>query len=294
MILTLTEATRPRTANPPEPKKSVSVSRPGPGATKAHARGNSFASSTMSRTGSTASRSTNGSFSATAGYGARPTSAMSRPNPSLGARKLNGPALVRPATSLDTNAEDGGSVLGKRKGTHTNFPYSPSRIFSCPTGSPEESHPSSRWIGLPQPAPIAGFEAAGACADLSKSALCGVTPGLACSLPPGNPWAFGPNHSTPVRPVKPSMFPIVTPSKSRQTPSLSPSRSPRKPPNPVFLTKDSSITSFDHHLDTEWDRERREKNMEEMFAAFMSQMNQQGQQSTGLKETVEIYKSRSK
>lgn len=33
--------------------------------------------------------------------------------------------------------------------------------------------------------------------------------------------------------------------------------------------------------------------MEEMFAAFMTQMNQQGQQSSGLKETVEVYKSRS-
>lgn len=246
----------------------------------------------MSRTGSTASRSTNGTFSATAGYGARPTSAMSRPNSSLGARKLNGPSLARPVTSLDTHTEDGGSVLGKRKGTHT-FPYCPSRIFSRPTGPPEQSHPSSLWSKVPQPAPIAGFDAAGACATLSKGALCGVTPELACSLPPGNPPAFDPNQSTPVRPVQRSMVPIVTPSKSRQTPSLSPSRSPRKPPNPVFLTKDSSITSFDHRLDTEWDRERREKNMEEMFAAFMSQMNQQGQQSTGLKETVEIYKSRS-
>lgn len=34
--------------------------------------------------------------------------------------------------------------------------------------------------------------------------------------------------------------------------------------------------------------------MEEMFAAFMTQMNKQGQQSSGLKETVEVYKTRSK
>lgn len=33
--------------------------------------------------------------------------------------------------------------------------------------------------------------------------------------------------------------------------------------------------------------------MEEMFAAFMTQMHQQGQQSSGLKEAVEVYKTRS-
>ncbi|OQD70199.1 hypothetical protein PENDEC_c025G00521 [Penicillium decumbens] len=112
--------TRSKPANDPEPNKSASVSRPIAGAPKAHTRGNSFASSTMSRIGSTASRSTNGTFSNTMGYSGRPASAMSRPNSALGARKLNGASIPRPATSLDTHAEDGASVLGKRKGAEWN------------------------------------------------------------------------------------------------------------------------------------------------------------------------------
>ncbi|KAJ5669941.1 uncharacterized protein N7477_005304 [Penicillium maclennaniae] len=118
--------TRPKPTNAPEPKKSASASRQPVSATNARTRGNSFASSTT-RVGSTTTRSTNGSFSNTMGYGSRPVSAMSRPasamsrpNSSLSGRKTPGASIQRPATSLDTHAEDGASILGKRKGTEWN------------------------------------------------------------------------------------------------------------------------------------------------------------------------------
>jgi kinesin family protein C1 len=42
----------------------------------------------------------------------------------------------------------------------------------------------------------------------------------------------------------------------------------------------------------EWDQATREKTMEEFFNAFVSRVSQAGQESFGLKETVELYKSR--
>lgn len=164
--MTLT-ATRPKAANSPEPKKSASISSPAAGVTKAHNRGNSFASST-SRIGSTSSRSINGNFSNTMGY-SRPASAMSRPNLSISTRKLNGASVPRPATSLDAHAEDGPSVLGKRKGMQI-FTSSPSRSFSCPVGNPKaenlkEPKRSFSWNEARQLVPK---EAPGRYADLSK------------------------------------------------------------------------------------------------------------------------------
>lgn len=61
---------------------------------------------------------------------------------------------------------------------------------------------------------------------------------------------------------------------------------------PQFLTKDSTITAFNFSTGAEWDQETREKTMEEFFNAFVSRVSQAGQESFGLKETVELYKSR--
>jgi kinesin family protein C1 len=71
-------------------------------------------------------------------------------------------------------------------------------------------------------------------------------------------------------------------------------RSPPKPPLRSFLSKGSPTKSFDHATGPEWDQDSRERNMEELMQTFMTHMNQQGQASTGLKETVEVYKTRSK
>ncbi|GAB1213339.1 hypothetical protein ATERTT37_002488 [Aspergillus terreus] len=60
----------------------------------------------------------------------------------------------------------------------------------------------------------------------------------------------------------------------------------------AFLTKESSTTLFNYSTGAEWDRETRERSMEEMFNTFISRVSQAGQESYGLKETVELYKSR--
>ncbi|KAJ5589730.1 hypothetical protein N7450_003702 [Penicillium hetheringtonii] len=153
--------TRPKAPNPTDIKRSGSTMRHTTSTTKPHTRGNSYASSTMSRPGPTSTRPGAGGFSSTVGAGSiRPTSAMSRPASSIGTRKLHGSSISRPATSMDTRMDDAaGSILGKRK-------------------------------------------------------------------------------------------------------------------------------------DTQWDQESREKEMDDMFNHFMSRMNQQGQSSAGLKESVDFYKTR--
>ena len=111
--LTTPEATRPKTANP-ETKRGSVTRQP---TTKAHTRGNSYASSTMSRSTTPASRAANGPFSSTVGPGSRPPSAMSRPQTSFNGRRPVGASIPRAASALDTHMEDTSpSVLGKRKG----------------------------------------------------------------------------------------------------------------------------------------------------------------------------------
>jgi len=288
-VLMTVAATRSKPANDPEPNKSASVSRPIAGAPKAHTRGNSFASSTMSRIGSTASRSTNGTFSNTMGYSGRPASAMSRPNSALSARKLNGASIPRPATSLDTHAEDGASVLGKRKGMQI-FPSSPSHFFSCPVGNPKEPHRSTSWSEARQRAPK---EAPGGFADLSNSALRGDTLGLKAKPYFPYPKDLDTKASTLARPLRQPRVHIPSPTMSCIKPSLSPGPTPKKPPVPLFLSKESSITIFDHLPGAEWNQERKEMDMENVLNQLMTKMNEQGQQSSGLKDTVELYKSRS-
>ncbi|KAL4803468.1 P-loop containing nucleoside triphosphate hydrolase protein [Aspergillus unguis] len=81
-----------------------SASRSVNGTTKTHGRANSYASSTLTRSASAASR-----------RGPLSSSTMGRPNTSLGNRRPNGYSIPRPATSLDTHEEESGhKVLGKR------------------------------------------------------------------------------------------------------------------------------------------------------------------------------------
>ncbi|QQK40778.1 Kinesin-like protein klpA [Penicillium digitatum] len=108
--------TCPKTSNP-ETRRPGPVTRPPNSTSKAHSRGNSYSSSTISRPTVPASRTTNGSFSSTIGPGARPASAMSRHQSSFNGRKPIGASIPRAASALDTHMEDvSPSVLGKRKG----------------------------------------------------------------------------------------------------------------------------------------------------------------------------------
>ncbi|KAJ5223982.1 kinesin-like protein klpA [Penicillium chermesinum] len=275
------EATRPTTAGPYDQKKSASVTRSTTPAPKAHARNNSHAASTMSRIGSTTARPTPGSYTASVGHGARPASALAHSNSSLGLRKPLGSSVQRPATSLDTHAEDGaGSVLPqKRKGTQFS---SINRSSSCPV-APEDSHRSGSICYGSTAKLLVPFEAGpkeGVNHPDQDSLKALLDPS---NLPPKPPEAFQ-NHATPSKSYSVPMPPVRTP------------RSPKRPPPPLFLTKDSSTPSsnqiFQNNVDTEWNHESRERNMDEMFMTFMTRMTQQGQEASGWKDSVEIYKSR--
>ncbi|KAJ5142375.1 hypothetical protein N7526_003370 [Penicillium atrosanguineum] len=285
-ILTMLAATRPKPTNAPEPKKSASVCRQPAGATNARTRGNSFASSTT-RVGSTTSRATNGGFSNTMGYGSRPASAMSRPNSSLSGRKTPGASIQRPATSLDTHAEDGASVLGKRKGMQS-LPSSPTRS-SLPIGNPNDLHRAISWNEARQRVPK---EAPGRYADPLNSALPRHPQGLEGNPSFPHPKKLNPKASTPARPVRQSSIPILNPTRPRRTPSYLPASTPEKPPVPLFLSDSPTSKIFDQFPGTEWNQERKESDMEQIMNTLMAKMNEQGQHSSGLKETVELYKSR--
>ncbi|KAJ5826426.1 kinesin-like protein klpA [Penicillium riverlandense] len=278
-------ATRPKTANPTETKRSGSVTRPTNGPPKMHNRGNSFASSTMSRPGSTTARPTNASFSATVGYGARPPSAVSRPHSSLGAtRKHAITSSSRPATSLATHGEETGSVLGKRKGMQY-FPLFPTRTPYCPSET-QEARSRRDYDGHSVTSSV--DEAGTLCSDFSRLTTYGAVVDSARSPSPSRPKDC---HKPPM-PM--SRVPVLeTPVRPRHNaPSSSPMRSIRTPQPPSFLRKDSSIQTFDHATGAEWDQESRENNMEDLFLKMMTQLNKTGQESFGLKETVDLYKTR--
>ncbi|KAJ5991599.1 hypothetical protein N7499_004014 [Penicillium canescens] len=191
--LTTPEATRPKTANP-ETKRPGSVTRQP--TTKAHTRGNSYASSTTSRSTTPASRAANGPFSSTVGPGSRPP--------------LPCPDPKHPSTGANLSAHR----------------FRAQRAHWIPIW---KTPPQVYWANERNP-----FQ---------------------------NPFRF---------------FNALTP----------------KPPPRPFLSKGSSTKSFDHVTGPEWDQDSRERNMEELMQTFMTHMNQQGQASSGLKETVEVYKTR--
>ncbi|KAJ5960827.1 uncharacterized protein N7479_007977 [Penicillium vulpinum] len=284
--LTAPEATRPKTANP-ETKRSGPVTRQPSTTTKGHSRGNSYSSSTMSRPAAPPSRAANGSFSSTVGPGTRPASAMSRYQPSFNGRRPVGASIPRAASALDTHMEDASpSVLGKRKGM-LQFPLSPSRIPSCPVGTVSPGC-NEGWNGIGEVAAL----------SVSEKPVSFRSPSNPATIPvlPSTPFRNVPNVTTPKSPgymqsSSSSSF-FTAPTAPYRTPSHSQRRVVKKSSHPAFLTKGSSIRSFDNITGPEWDQDSREKNMEGLMQTLLEQVNQQGQASSGLKETVEIYKAR--
>jgi hypothetical protein len=281
--LTPPEATRPKTANL-ETKRAGSVTRQPTMTTRAHTRGNSYASSTMSRSTTPASRT--GPFSSTVGPGNRPTSAMSRPQSSLNGRRPVGASIPRAASALDTHMEDTSpSVLGKRKGT-PQISLSPTRIPSCPVGNVPPKL-KQEWNESSQLAML----------SISESPATSLNHSVTTTVPefPNTPFRCDPDgirNPPELRTLASSSTLYFTPMTSCKVPSTSPRRINKKSSHPVFLTKGSSVRSFDHITGPEWDQDSREKNMDILMKKFMEQVSQQGQASSGLKETVDIYKSR--
>ncbi|EPS31683.1 hypothetical protein PDE_06640 [Penicillium oxalicum 114-2] len=256
------------------------------GAPKAHTRGNSYTSSTTTRSGSTASRSNMSSFSNTMSYGSRPASAMARPQTSLGTRKLHSTstATARPATSLEHHADDhAGTVLGKRKGMTQSIYYS-LRHESSHIGEPESMFPDPHRRGRANPefsTPEVLLKHA------SPGSSPGVSPCIEWKKRHVNDWCL-----TTVRPPLQSKVPIPSPAKPVTTAPKPSMKKSKRAPIPMFLAKDSTVTDFNCLLDSEWDLESKEKNMEEIIARVFTRVNQSGQESQGLKEAVEVYKAR--
>lgn len=179
------------------------------------------------------------------------------------------------------------SVLGKRKGM-PQFSLSPSRIPSCP-------------VGTVSPGLDEGWNVVGELAALSVSEKPVSFPNLSnlATIPvlPSTPFR---NVSTVTTPKSPGH--VQSSASSYFTAPIAPPRSPshsqrrivKKSSHPAFLTKGSSIRNFDNITGPEWDQASREKSMEGLMQTFMAQVNQQGQASSGLKDSIDIYKSRSK
>ncbi|PIG82159.1 Kinesin-like protein klpA [Aspergillus arachidicola] len=258
---------------------------------KPHSRANSHATTTLTRSASTTSRTTKASLAT--GSSTRPHSALSRPQTSLaGARKPNGHTIARPATSLDTHHEEDSSILGKRKGRrqfHFDSPdfasfANPSLSASIHAHVPQGRSGAQQYSSQEYEGPLRpDYREISLSSALDLSAT-GPLP--ARTLDPKT----SPMHRT--------FVPLGLNTPTTPTPSCKPlspykhSSKRKPPPLPQFLTKDSMITSFNCSTGAEWDQETREKTMEEFFNAFVSRVSQAGQESFGLKETVELYKSR--
>jgi hypothetical protein len=264
--LTTPELNRSRSTTQAPETRSVgsgtgTTSRLASGTTRTHGRTHSHATSTR-----TASRTTNGYSSATIGPGQRPASSigMTRPHSSA-ARRQNGPTS-RPASSLDTHEEEPGGSMWNRRNGMQQFHFLPSRSIT-----PIDGPPLCNGVSRMSPSPL-----------------------------PDSPLEY-PEQQTQDGFAKPlvSKVPLpTTPAKSNMGPPPSvPSRSSskRNPSHAMpFLTKDSTTRLFNSSTGAAWDQDSRERGMEDIMNKFMSSINQAGQESYGLKEAVELYKSRGK
>ena len=287
------------TTQAPETRKiggtGSTTSRPTTGAPKMHGRANSVATSAAR----SASRTTgNGSFSS-ARQPPRPHSSLAGP------RKQNGPAIPRPATSLDTHEEEpAANTAGKRKGRPQSHCFYPHPISSLPGRSLSTLHRDDLQACLRTQASLPDIRSVSwqsSNSNSSTSSLCRAMDSLNLSQQPPPPGPKAARHPAQegFRKPSPSKIPTMsTPVKSsfldKHPPSSSKGCSKRNPsPIMPFLTKDSSVRSFNIFADDDWDREFREKKMEEWFTTLMSRASQAGQESFGLKEAIELYKTRS-
>lgn len=287
---------------PPESRRvgpgNSTTTRSTTNAPKMHGRANSVATpATRTTTRSTA----NGSFSSR--QPPRPHSSLAGPGP----RKQNGhPSIPRPATSLDTHEEEPAAPsAGKRKSRrqshcfYSSQPISsyPGRSLSTLYGDKVQNCLRTQ-ASLPDIRKVSWQSTATTSSTLS---LCRAMDSLDLSHqppPPPGPKARKPAQEGFRKPPSPSKIPTVssTPVKSFLDKHPSPSKGcSKRNPSPImpFLTKDSTVRSFNIYADDDWDREFREKKMEEWFTTLMSRASQAGQESFGLKEAIELYKTRS-
>lgn len=267
-----------------------SASRSVNGTTKTHGRANSYASSTLTRSASAASRP----------RGPLSSSTMGRPNTSMStSRRPNGYSIPRPATSLDTHEEENSRrVLGKRKGMHTSYfllsrPTSPVPLFSswqARLDSQRETRGAQPSLSpLLEPCFESPHNESSICTPMGDLSL-GPFP---CEITIPN--MFPKHDRAPI--FTPSKIPVPKPALlTLSGPQFQHNHSAKKKraPSPGFLNKETKIKAFNFSTGGEWDQDAREQNMEYLLSSFVSQLNQHGQASSGLKEAVEVYKLRGK
>ncbi|EAW14296.1 putative kinesin family protein (KlpA) [Aspergillus clavatus NRRL 1] len=216
-----------------------------------------------------------------------------------GSRKPNGHSISRPATSLDTHEEEdlAASILGKRKGRRQSlFSLYDLYPLSASITSWSDQDASRAWSSSCTMLP--GVQEASVRTDQGE-----VSPSAAKEELKANPVSHDildprllrPRQDGPNKPLVSRIPKSTTPVKPGSERAICPSKSPpKKKQTPMipFLHKDSSIKTFNYSTGAEWDQDTREKTMEEFFNAFVSRVSQAGQESFGLKETVELYKSR--
>lgn len=87
-------------------------------------------------------------------------------------------------------------------------------------------------------------------------------------------------------PKTPSQIPRRKPSKTTLQDAPSPIRSPKKSPRFKFLTRDSNTKAI------AWDTRGRLEDMESLYSELRNKLNDTTHESSGLKDTVAIYKTR--
>ncbi|CRG83416.1 Kinesin-like protein klpA [Talaromyces islandicus] len=262
-----------------KPTSANTTSKIPSGGGRQHGRTNSLSSSVSSR--ATQPRTNTGSsFSQTVGPSSR--APASRPQTSMGTRRIGASSISRPKTSLDTHEEESpNSVLGKRKGTHESHqslqttPGSDGKHLNCTM----EWTPSPSTSYTPDTPPDQQRE-------VSLSSMMGKLSLQEPMDPPKLPNML----AKKARKVPSRSIMARGPSQSKST-LPSPSPSPTRPNSPKrnkgigsFLTKGSSVAASDY--------DTRIQKFEDMFGAFYNQISEASQNSDAMKGAVNLYKTR--
>lgn len=246
-------------------------------------------SSNSSRNPSVSSRTTSrgSSNSSTTGGSARTLSStrnIPRPQTSFGYALNHGNQPSRPATSMDTQTQND-TVLGKRKGTNNSFPF----LSSSYGGYDKHLNYTSDWPNSPAAASMARQATTN---EVRNFSLCTAMSGLSLNSAPSSKHA----ENEPQNPPSASKLPRLLPSP--RAPSLasltshllhSPKRqtTQRSPPKmKQFLTRYSQVQ--------DWDQDAKMQDINAMFQKFVSQLEGTSNHSAGMKEAIDMYKSRGK
>ncbi|EEH22839.2 hypothetical protein PABG_05050 [Paracoccidioides brasiliensis Pb03] len=223
---------------------------------------------------------------------------IARPQTSFGYGRTHGAASPRPLTSMSTRDDDfHDSILGKRKGmdtislacsSHASSPFPSLKTGPTPRKGSYDNQMNyvSDWSSSFAAQSVSHLAARETLRNVSlTTAMQGLTLNTSpptLILPHGHDDAqetIRPKRSSSVKTthgITPLSQNIPTPHK----------KSPRKSPPKVkqYLTRDSSVEA--------WDQDAKLQNMNAMCDMLLSRFHGTTNQSAGLKEAIELYKTR--